>query len=236
MLRSVRLSGAGHQQGKVPVSEPSPRHEPYFTIRQDARRTRRVTLSDFPFTIGRARDCDLVLDESGVSRLHARLDFTHEQVTITDLGSTNGTYVNRQRIEPHKPRRLRSGDVINLGGECQIEFDDPASTATIPLVDAPIPGLVLDDALAAVSIDGRRLDPPLSPGQFALLRLLVERAGAVVTREEIRQEVWGGQEPISDQTLDALVSRLRKRLAEADPTHEYIVTRRGFGLIFRNKI
>ncbi len=218
------------------MSQKQARHEPYFTIRQNAHHTRRITLSEFPFTIGRARDCNLVLDENGVSRLHARLDFTHEQVTITDLGSTNGTYVNRQRIEPHKPRLLRSGDVINLGGECQIEFDDPASTATIPLVDAPIPGLVLDDTLAAVSIDGHRLDPPLSPGQFALLRLLVERAGTVVTREEIRHYVWGGEEPISDQTLDALVSRLRKRLAEADPAHEYIVTRRGFGLIFQNKI
>jgi hypothetical protein len=211
-----------------------PKSEPYFII-QDDDTPRRVHLKQFPYTIGRARDCDLVLDQNGVSRLHARLDFTHEQVTVTDLGSTNGTYVNRQRLEPQKPRRLKSGDVVNLGGDCRLKFDDPAATATIPLVDMPIPGLVLDEASAAVSIDGVRLDPPLSPGQFALLHLLVERVGSVVSRDEIRDYVWGKEEDVSDQTLDALVSRLRKRLNAADPEHEYITTRRGFGLIFQNK-
>jgi predicted component of type VI protein secretion system len=213
-----------------------PQSEPYFTVRENGVPPRRMALTDFPYSIGRARDCDLVVDQTAVSRLHAQLDYVHEQVTVTDLGSTNGTFVNRQRLEPHKPRRLKSGDVINLGGECILEFDDPAATATIPLVDAAIPGLVLDEAAAAVSIDGNRLDPPLSPGQFALLQLLVEKVGSVVTREDIRAHVWGPDEPISDQTLDALVSRLRKRLDAVDPTHEYIETRRGFGLIFRNKI
>lgn len=217
------------------TNQPSAQPNPYFTL-YEGERTRRVMLQEFPCTLGRARDCSLVLDETGVSRLHARLDFDHEQVTVTDLGSTNGTYVNSQRIEAHKPRRLKSGDVVNLGGDCRLEFDDPAATATIPLVDAPIPGLVMDETTAAVSIDGERLDPPLSPGQFALLQLLAQNAGAVVTREAIRQRVWDDGEDVSDQTLDALVSRLRKRLASADPTHDYIHTRRGFGLIFLNKI
>ena len=212
------------------------RHESYFIVKEEGQSPRRVVLKEFPYTIGRARDCDLVIDQVAVSRLHARLDYAHEQVTITDLGSTNGTFVNKQRLEPRQPRRLRSGDVINLSNVCLLEFDDPAATATMPLVDAPIPGLVLDEASAAVSIDGIRLDPPLSPGQFALLRLLVERAGSVVTRDEIRAAVWGNEEEVTDQTLDALVSRLRRRLGAVDPSHEYIITRRGFGLIFRNKI
>lgn len=213
-----------------------PRSEPYFTIVEDGAPPRRVALREFPYTVGRARDCSLVVDLEPVSRLHAHFDYEHEQVTVTDLGSTNGTYVNRQRLEPHKPRRLKSGDVVNLANVCRLEFDDPAATATIPLVDAPIPGLVLDESTAAVAIDGVRLDPPLSPGQFALLQLLVENVGTVVTRDDIRAHVWGPDEEITDQTLDALVSRLRKRLDAADPDHEYIVTRRGFGLIFRNKI
>lgn len=219
----------------LPMTTHRPLSEPYFTIKEDGPSFRRVFLQEFPYTVGRARDCHLVLDTDGVSRLHVRLDYEHEQVTVTDLGSTNGTYVNNQRLEPHKARRLKAGDVVNLGGDCRLEFDDPAATATIPLVDVPIPGLVMDEAAAAVSIDGIRLSPPLSPGQFALLKLLAERAGSVVTREEIREGVWG-DERVSDQTLDALVSRLRKRLTAADPTHEYIVTRRGFGLIFRNRI
>lgn len=211
-------------------------NDAYFTVKTREEAPRRVLLAEFPYSIGRARDCDLVIDQTAVSRLHARLELDHEQVAIIDLGSTNGTFVNHQRLEPHTPRRLKSGDVINLANVCLLEFDDPATTATVPLVNAPIPGLVLDESAAAVSIDGQELDPPLSPGQFALLTLLVQRAGTVVTRDEIRRHVWGPGEEVSDQTFDALVSRLRRRLHEADPTHDYIVTRRGFGLIFQNKI
>ncbi len=98
-----------------------------------------------------------------------------------------------------------------------------------------VPGIRLEEATASVLIDGLRLDPPLSPGQFALLKLLMENEETVVTRETIRARVWNQGEQISEQTIDALVSRLRKRLEDADPSHEYIITRRGFGLMFRNK-
>jgi len=218
------------------MSSQKPRTEPYLTIVEEDVPPRKVLLREFPYTVGRARDCSLVVDQEAISRLHAHFDYDHEQVSVTDLGSTNGTYVNRQRLEPHKPRRLKSGDVVNLANVCRLEFDDPAATATIPMVRAAIPGLVLDEATASVLIDGQKLDPPLSPGQFALLQLLVEHVDTVVTREDIRARVWGPDETISDQTLDALVSRLRKRIDLADPAHEYIVTRRGFGLIFRNKV
>lgn len=210
--------------------------EPYFTLKEDGNDARHIVPDKFPFTIGRARDCDLVIDQQGISRLHAQFDFVHEQIVIVDLGSTNGTFVNRQRISAQEPHRLRTGDVVNLAHVCRLEFDDPSATATIPMVRVPVPGLVMDEEAVVVMVDGRRLDPPLSPGQFALLRMLMARAGAVVTRDEIRAEVWGEGVSVSEQTLDALVSRLRKRLEAADPSHEYIVTRRGFGLIFRNKI
>jgi len=209
--------------------------EPFFTVKEGDGTKRRVVLDKFPYTLGRARDCDLVVDFLEVSRLHARFDFDHEQVTITDLGSTNGTYVNAVRLEPYQSRRLRSGDAINLANVCTLEFDDPAATATIPLVSMLAPGIRLEEATASVLIDGLRLDPPLSPGQFALLKLLMENEETVVTRETIRARVWNQGEQISEQTIDALVSRLRKRLEEADPSHEYIITRRGFGLMFRNK-
>ena len=95
--------------------------------------------------------------------------------------------------------------------------------------------LILDEDGAQVTIDGKRLDPPLSPSQFMLLTLLVNNEGRIVTREDVRNYVWGTEEEVTDQTIDALVSRLRKRLDEADPHHEYVLTRRGFGLSFRNK-
>ncbi len=96
-------------------------------------------------------------------------------------------------------------------------------------------GLNIDYAAARVTVGGAPLQPPLSPNQFALLSVLYDNPGRIVGRDELVEHVWGLDEDVSDQTIDALVSRLRKRLNEADPSHDYIVTRRGFGLMFHNR-
>ncbi|SRR5258708_1985549 len=194
-----------------------------------------LPLETYPFTIGRARDCHLIIDHTQVSRLHACLEYDHEQVVLTDLNSTNGTFVNGERLVPGQQKRLRAGDKINLAQVCTLEFDDPGTTVQMLPIEIPLKGLALDDDGAQVTIDGKRLDPPLSPSQFALLSLLVRNEGRIVTREDVRLFVWGEEEEVTDQTIDALVSRLRKRLDESDPQHEYVLTRRGFGLSFRNK-
>ncbi len=194
-----------------------------------------LPLENYPFIIGRARECHFVLDHTQVSRLHARLELDHEQITIIDLNSTNGTYVNGERLTPGQPRRLRAGDKINFGQACTVEFDDPGTTAQMLPVQLSTIGLVLDEDGAQVMINGKRLDPALSPGQFLLLSLLARNEGRVVTRDMLRSYVWGPDEQVTDQTIDALVSRLRKRLEEADPEHEYVITRRGFGLMFHNR-
>lgn len=194
-----------------------------------------IELHTFPFTIGRSRECMLVLDSSSISRLHARCTRDHLNIFVEDMGSTNGTFVNGRRLESGEAYRLRAGDVISFAQVCTAVFDDPATTAQIDAVQFPKPGLELDVAAARVTVAGQLLYPPLSPNQFSLLALLVDNAGRIVTREEIMRHVWGPDEPVNDQTIDALVSRLRKRLLDADPGHEYLITRRGFGLMFQDR-
>ena len=63
--------------------------------------------------VGRHCTCDIVLDDPGVSRLHARLVFRDESWIVQDLASTNGTIVNGARVGRHK---LRPGDMLALGG------------------------------------------------------------------------------------------------------------------------
>ena len=65
------------------------------------------------FCIGRNRDCDLVLAHLTVSRVHARLDRTHDGWLLTDLGSTNGTRVNGWRLRGGVP--VRPGDLVSFG-------------------------------------------------------------------------------------------------------------------------
>ena len=63
-------------------------------------------------TIGRAPNSDVFLDDITVSREHARLERTPNGLVLTDQGSLNGTYVNRERIES---TQLSDGDELQIG-------------------------------------------------------------------------------------------------------------------------
>lgn len=63
--------------------------------------------------IGRGERCHVVLDDSYVSTVHARLFATGGAVLVEDLGSTNGTYLNRQRVT--SPTELHRGDKVKIG-------------------------------------------------------------------------------------------------------------------------
>jgi DNA-binding response OmpR family regulator len=66
--------------------------------------------------------------------------------------------------------------------------------------------------------------------------VLFEHGGQVVDRQQLVSEVWGDEEAVgvSDQALDALLRRLRDRIAVNDPEHTYIVTVRGHGIRLDN--
>ena len=63
-------------------------------------------------TIGRSPDAEVFLDDVTVSRNHALLVRRRDGLYVDDLGSLNGTYVNRRRIESH---RLQNGDELQVG-------------------------------------------------------------------------------------------------------------------------
>ncbi len=64
-------------------------------------------------TIGRAAGADLILDAALVSRLHCRLEAVDDQVLVIDLESTNGTFVNDERVR--QQATLKSGDTLRVG-------------------------------------------------------------------------------------------------------------------------
>jgi pSer/pThr/pTyr-binding forkhead associated (FHA) protein len=53
--------------------------------------------------------------ENGVSRKHAVIHRSGGDYTVEDMGSTNGTYINKKRIQPHAPQTIKPGDEVKFG-------------------------------------------------------------------------------------------------------------------------
>ena len=64
-------------------------------------------------TIGRAATCDVTIDDSYASQIHARIFRREGDHVLEDLGSTNGTYLNRQKVS--SATTLRTGDHLQIG-------------------------------------------------------------------------------------------------------------------------
>ncbi|MFN8385610.1 MAG: FHA domain-containing protein [Anaerolineales bacterium] len=183
--------------------------------------------------LGREATCNVVVSDRQISRFHARLTPTPEGITLEDLGSKNGTYHNGVMLTA--PVVLQDGDRIAVGIAQQFQY--LTSDATMPLLDGGKPGrLMMDQKSRRVWVRQQELEPPLSAQQFRLLWLLYDTQGQVVSRPDLVTSVWGDDQSagVSDQALDALVRRLRERLAALDPGHQYIDTVRGHGIRLDN--
>ena len=189
--------------------------------------------------VGRDMDCDITISDRQVSRFHAKFEpIKNRQVQIIDLNSKNGTYVNGERI--NSSYVLEDGDAIKIALIQELVFI--SSDATLPLDIRTIQPksktqkLFIDEKARRIWIGEKELIPPLSVPQYKLLTLLYQSESTTVSREKIVRAVWSEDEAVgvTEQALDALVRRLRTRLLKNDPTHEYIVTIRGVGFIFKN--
>ena len=192
--------------------------------------------------IGReANAAHLLLPERQVSRKHAKIERTENGFFLSDLGSKNGTFLNGKEVR--EPQKLQDGDEIQIALSVKIAF--VGSDATAPLNARPISqgmhpvvrGIRIDKESRRVFIAEESLDPPLSVQQYRLLEMLIDANGALVSRQDLVEKVWEGESAygVSEQAIDALVRRLRDRIAERDGEHEYIVTVRGHGLRFENR-
>ncbi|MEP7161631.1 MAG: FHA domain-containing protein, partial [Dermatophilaceae bacterium] len=98
-------------QSEPPASFVDPAERPWLELHGD-----HYPLLGPRTVLGRDSGADVTIDDAGVSRRHAEIRVTrdgpHYAVTIRDLNSTNGTYVNGDRVDSH---RLADGDRLTLG-------------------------------------------------------------------------------------------------------------------------
>ena len=191
--------------------------------------------------IGRDVSCNVVIPDRQVSRFHARVQRDENGMMLEDLASKNGTFLNGTRVET--PVYLQDGDVIQIALVQSLVF--LSSDATMPMeFDRPIPGgdlairrrLQLDTQSHRVWVAGVEVLPPLSLPQFKLLEKLYEQQNQIVPRGELVEAIWSSEEAVgvTEQALDALIRRLREKLVDIDPEHDYIITVRGHGLRLDN--
>ncbi|MGZ6346692.1 MAG: FHA domain-containing protein [Anaerolineales bacterium] len=185
-------------------------------------------------TIGREVTCEVVIADRQVSRFHARLTPTDDGIVLEDLGSKNGVHRNGVQVEGQVT--LQDGDMVQIALAQQFLY--LTSDATVPLTEPGINAgrLRLDQRSRRVWVDNQLIEPPLSALQFHVLRVLSDYEGQVVDRQQLVSEAWGDEEAVgvSDQALDALLRRLRDRIASIDPEHTYIATVRGHGIRLDN--
>jgi hypothetical protein len=115
------------------------------------------TLEGDQLTIGRDSTNEIVINDAEVSRRHARLTFQGGKYVLEDLGSTNGTFVNGQRLAG--PRVLKPGEVVSFGEQIVLVFEvtniDPGATMVSPRAAAAVPSIQ------------RPLTPPPPPVDYA---------------------------------------------------------------------
>ncbi len=94
-------------------------------------------LDQFPVVLGRDPANQLSIDGAGVSRRHAQLNLTGETLVLEDLGSSNGTFVNGERLTA--ARRLQAGDRLTLGQNIEFVVEAPMARPIATVFEGEVP-------------------------------------------------------------------------------------------------
>lgn len=144
--------------------------------------------------IGRSDSADLTLTDDGISRRHAKIAISEDDVVnLIDLDSTNGTFVNGTRVDMVI---LREGDRVQIGPEATLQFvfktrdalkpqddDIPLSKRELEVAKLVAQGLTSQEVATELGISPRTVTTHLSniyerlglPGRAALARYIVKR-------------------------------------------------------------
>ncbi len=123
---------------------------------------RRIALARGEVVLGRSRDCEIVLRDGSISRTHALLSVTAERVTVQDLDSANGTFVDGARVR--EETALAPGGQLRLGRlRMTLRRAEPAAAAAAA-DRCPACGAAVDDGAEACAACGEPLggERPLS--------------------------------------------------------------------------
>lgn len=203
--------------------------------------SRHLLLPEKPVIVGRSKTCDVVIGLLGLSRRHARITWENGVVTVSDLGSQNGTWVNNARIEGAHP--LQHGDLLNFYEYGLLFLEDPDVDIGAG-VGTPL-GHPVDELEARVT--GRQAAPPVqstSQGQAQSKPAVAprKRSKATATRRtvapvdddssaasEVQLEALDlGEGSFLGEAFDDVMDDFASSLAEEAPVDEGTDVLRGY--------
>lgn len=125
---------------------------------RDGGQHRPFPINEGTTVIGRREDCDLRIAVNDVSRKHCQIVLSNGTLSVNDLGSSNGTFVNGQKIQKHD---LTAGDTLQVGpvsfvvqidGEPELTGSRPPLKTTAPKPPTPKKTANIDDELDELEI------------------------------------------------------------------------------------
>lgn len=163
--RSKGARADPRQNRVTPGTSPNSRALPRLVGIEGASAGKEFPLDKPQLSIGRASGSDILLDAPLVSRNHALIISANGQYLLIDDGSTNGSYVNEQRVQRHA---LQSGDRIQFGALLFRFENGSAATPAPPVtpIDSPLPSTV-EPAPRGYDLQGYRITETIGGGGAA---------------------------------------------------------------------
>lgn len=112
--------GGGRRSVAAVAEKQKPPVVGWFVVLNGPQKGEDFRIREGPNTIGSASDADIVLHDTAISGKHASLRYKDQKFTITDLDSTNGTFLN-DRSDPIAREELKDNDIIRVG-EVALKF------------------------------------------------------------------------------------------------------------------
>ena len=195
-----------------------------------------IPINGSPVTAGNSDAVEIKLENRFVSRRHFQVRFESDVFYISDLGSTNGTYLNGSKLNPNEEQILRDGDMVGLGvDEVLLVFSGPLGTvridtAVIARASRGDDGdLVVDSSSRDVWVRDKKL-ASLPRKEFDILEFLFQNRGQAVSRDEIAAAGWPERpDDVPNADIDQYIRRLRRKLEENPSKPKIILTRVGYG-------
>jgi len=205
------------------------------------------TLSNPVSVVGRLssqHQPDIELNGDVISRRHIEILLKDGRYWVKDLGSTNGTMLNDDRIIAGNLYELKHNSKIGLGVEgtsahTLLVFRESEGTNIIHKKRSlagkhggavKVTWLKVDEGKKEVVVDGE--EKKLTKKEYELLLFLYKNAGNVCLRDEIIEAVWPESKDhsaISDATIDQLIHRLRLRVEPEPAQPSRIISKKAFG-------